>query len=284
MSMSFQIEDGELQCALPQQPSCEYATSFDALRLTGWDAANGARAWQKPSHWRLNPCDFKDPTVRDRHVHGERKDWTCAATWRHARLNHLSQCLRHWLPTTDNQAGADDKPFSLHQSLCCTSQDMRSENHCTSPSLLCTTHQSESVWQPGQSTTSIETPKVKNPDPMLHLIRPTHSMMYVPLQVDIFQKSILLILQNKYWKSCSGDFILQNPILCTRSCGTGLITQSSWVFHFQKTTLIWWKCFVPQLYQFRRGISGGPALKYFYMFHRDGRTTPSDPLTCLFPG
>jgi len=48
---------------------------------------------------------------------------------------------------------------------------MRSENHCTSPSLLRTTHQSESVIQPGQSTTSIETPKVKNPDPMLHLIQ-----------------------------------------------------------------------------------------------------------------
>ena len=31
------------------------------------------------------------------------------------------------------------------------------------------------------------------------------------------------------------------------------------------------KCFVPQLYQFRRGISGGPALKYFYMIHRGGQ-------------
>ena len=35
--------------------------------------------------------------------------------------------------------------------------------------------------------------------------------------------------------------------------------------------LVWWKCFVPHLYQFRRGISGGPALKYFYMIHRGGR-------------
>ena len=48
---------------------------------------------------------------------------------------------------------------------------MRLENHCTSPSLLHTTHQSESVRQPGQSTTSIEFLKVKNPDPMLHLIQ-----------------------------------------------------------------------------------------------------------------
>ena len=56
------------------------------------------------------------------------------------------------------------------QSLRCTSQDMRSENHCTSPTLLRTTHQSESFGQPGQNTTSIESPKVKNPNPMLHLI------------------------------------------------------------------------------------------------------------------
>jgi len=48
---------------------------------------------------------------------------------------------------------------------------MRSENHCTSPFLLRTTHQLKSAGQPGQSTTSIETPKVKNPDPMLHLIQ-----------------------------------------------------------------------------------------------------------------
>ena len=55
---------------------------------------------------------------------------------------------------------------------------------------------------------------------------PTQSIMYVPLQVDIFQKSTLLIVQYKYSKSCSGDFILQNLILRTRSCGTGFMTQS----------------------------------------------------------
>jgi len=97
--------------------------------------------------------------------------------------------------------------------------------------------------------------------------------MYVPLQVNRFQKNILLIVQYKYLKSCSGDFILQNLILHTRSCGTDFITQSSWVCHFHHTTLGWWKCFVPQLYQFRRGISGGPALKYFYMIHRGGWST-----------
>jgi len=67
--------------------------------------------------------------------------------------------------------------------------------------------------------------------------RPTQSIMYVPLQVNMFLKSILLIVQYKYLKSCSGDFILQNLILRTLSRGTGFITQSSWVFYFLQTTL-----------------------------------------------
>jgi len=104
--------------------------------------------------------------------------------------------------------------------------------------------------------------------------RPTQSIMYVPLQAGIFQKSFLPIVQYKYFKSCSGDFILQNPILRTRSCGTGFISQASWVLHFHQTTLVWWKCFVPQLYQFRKGISGGPALKYLYMIHRGVQIHP----------
>jgi len=34
-----------------------------------------------------------------------------------------------------------------------------------------------------------------------------------------------------------------------------------------RSTLVYWRWFIPQLYQFRRGISGGPVLKYFYMIH-----------------
>ena len=87
-----------------------------------------------------------------------------------------------------------------------------------------------------------------------------------------------IFVQCKYLKLFSGDhapeiFILQNLILRTRSCGTGFITQSSWVFYFHLTTLVTWKYFVPQLYQFRRGILGGPALKYFDMIHRGGRNS-----------
>jgi len=91
--------------------------------------------------------------------------------------------------------------------------------------------------------------------------RPTQSIIYVPLQVKRFQNSILPIVEYKYFKSCSENIILQNLILRTRSCGIGFITQCSWVFHFHKINMIDWKCFVPQLYQFRRGISGGQPLK-----------------------
>jgi len=38
------------------------------------------------------------------------------------------------------------------------------------------------------------------------VVRPTQSIMYVPLQVNRSQKCILLIIQYKYIKSCSGDF------------------------------------------------------------------------------
>jgi len=40
--------------------------------------------------------------------------------------------------------------------------------------------------------------------------RPTQSIMYIPFQVNRFQKSILLIVQYKYPKSCSEDFFLKN--------------------------------------------------------------------------
>ena len=36
-------------------------------------------------------------------------------------------------------------------------------------------------------------------------IRPTQSVMYVPLQVNRFAESILLTVQNRYLKSCSGE-------------------------------------------------------------------------------
>jgi len=66
----------------------------------------------------------------------------------------------------------------------------------------------------------------------------TQSIIYVPLQVNRFQKSILLIVQYKYLKTCSEDFIPQNLILRTRLCSTGVIPQPSWFFI--STWSIWW--------------------------------------------
>ena len=99
---------------------------------------------------------------------------------------------------------------------------------------------------------------------VLQRVRPTQSIIRVTLLVNRFQKSILLIVQYKYLKFCSRDLNLQNMILRTRSCSNGFITQSSWIFQFHPTIMVRWKCFVPQFYQFRRGIWGG-ASPYFFL-------------------
>jgi len=52
------------------------------------------------------------------------------------------------------------------------------------------------------------------------------------VQVNWFQKFIWLIVQYKYLKSCSKDFVLQHLILRTRLWGTEFITQPSGVFDF----------------------------------------------------
>jgi len=103
-------------------------------------------------------------------------------------------------------------------------------------------------------------------------IHPTQSTICFHLLVNKFQKIALLIVQYKNFKSCSEDFILQNLIFCTRLCGTGLITQRSWLFHFYPTKMVAWKCFVPLRYQHSWGISGRLALKLLYMIHRVRQT------------
>jgi len=90
--------------------------------------------------------------------------------------------------------------------------------------------------------------------------RPTQLIIYVPLLVCVFHKSILLIVQYKYLKSCCKDFKLQNLILRTRVCGTGFIPQHCCVVDFQLTKMVRWKCFVPGLYQPRKGKSTGLSI------------------------
>jgi len=105
--------------------------------------------------------------------------------------------------------------------------------------------------------------------------------MYIPFQVHRCHRSILLIVQYKYLKSCSEkksseqDFILKTPtkIRFSAQDHAVLLLLLNIVGFFisarQKSAL--WKWFVPQLYQHRRGILEGPALKYFYKIHRGGR-------------
>jgi len=102
-------------------------------------------------------------------------------------------------------------------------------------------------------------------------IHPTQSIMYVPLQVNRSQKYILLIVQYKYI-----NFILQNLILRTRLCGTGFITQPSCVLEFHLTESVRRKWFVLAVYQFWKGISAGPALKYFTWFIGAGGNATRD--------
>ena len=95
-----------------------------------------------------------------------RTDRTCAATRRRAVLNHLSQCASHWLPARDNQAsGPGDNPFSSLQSLRCTSQDMRSENHCTLHP-CCAQHTSlRALDSPDKARHQLRPPKLRIPIP-----------------------------------------------------------------------------------------------------------------------
>jgi len=102
--------------------------------------------------------------------------------------------------------------------------------------------------------------------------RPTQSIMYIPFRVNRFQKSILLIVPYKYSKSCSEDFFLKNPTKIWSStqdhAALHLLLNTVGFFISARQKSAWWKWFVPQLYQLRRGILEGPALKYFYMIHR----------------
>ena len=105
--------------------------------------------------------------------------------------------------------------------------------------------------------------------------RPTQSVMYIPFQVNRCHKSILRILQYKFLKSCSEDFILKNPTKIWFSAQDHavllLLFDIVGLFISARQKSAWSKWFVSELYQHRRGILEGPALKYFYMIHRGGR-------------
>ena len=101
--------------------------------------------------------------------------------------------------------------------------------------------------------------------------RPTQSIIYVPLQVNTFQKSILLIVQYKYLKSCSKDFILHNLILhyellvlLLNPVGNLI---SAWPISSESKDL-YWRC------TSNKKLLSGAGPEYFYIIHRVGRTAP----------
>jgi len=82
--------------------------------------------------------------------------------------------------------------------------------------------------------------------------RQTQRIMYVPLLANVFQKSVLVIVQYKYFNSRSKELILLDLILRTRPCSTAFITQHSWLLHFHPTEI----CRVESMY-----TSGVPVPK-----------------------
>jgi len=74
---------------------------------------------------------------------------------------------------------------------------MRLEKHCTSPSLLRTTHQSESVGQPRKSTTSIESPKLRIPIPCYtsyNTMLPSYTPLPGVMTALALQTSLILVV------------------------------------------------------------------------------------------
>jgi len=104
-------------------------------------------------------------------------------------------------------------------------------------------------------------------------VRPTQSIMYVPLQVYRFQKFILLFVQyniqnpvpeiwfSRIWSSAQ-DYAVQclllNPVVFLISASQQSVKR---------------KWFVLAVYQVWKGISAGPSLKYFTWFIGAGGIT-----------
>ena len=67
------------------------------------------------------------------------------------------------------------------------------------------------IWRIHAPLMNVSCHTYKCATPHICTSRPTQAIMYIPFQVNICHKSILRILQYKYLKSCSEDFILKNP-------------------------------------------------------------------------
>ena len=110
------------------------------------------------------------------------------------------------------------------------------------------------------------------PDPINHVCSLTGKQIsknyFTYRSVQILKIMFWRFLFSRIWSSSQDHAVL---VLLLNLVG----------FFISTWPMVRWKCFVPQLYQFRRGISGGPALKYFYMIHRGGRHTCVLGCVCL---
>jgi len=94
--------------------------------------------------------------------------------------------------------------------------------------------------------------------------------MYVPLRVNRFLKIILLIIQYKYLESFSNNLILQNLIL-TQDYAVLILLLNKFSISRDKYGITDKICIGGA--PVSKNFSAGPALKYFYMIPRIGRTS-----------
>jgi len=74
---------------------------------------------------------------------------------------------------------------------------------------------------------------------------------------------MLLIVQYKYLKSCSENFILENLTLRTRSCGTAFITQQSWLLYFRQAEICLVEMICTTVVPASKGHLGGASPETF---------------------
>ena len=104
--------------------------------------------------------------------------------------------------------------------------------------------------------------------------RPTQSIIYVPLHVNRFHKIILLIVQKEIFT------ILFQGFYSSESDPPHKIMQ--YWFYYSTQLGFWYPPDHAGLVEMiciggvplKKGLSAGPALKYFYMIHWVGRTAP----------
>ena len=102
--------------------------------------------------------------------------------------------------------------------------------------------------------------------------RPTQSTMYVPLQVNRSQKSILLIVQYKYFKSCSGDFNSQESDPPHKIMRYWIYYSTQLFFGFPPDRIFQMKMICIGGVPVSKRHFGGAGPSIFYMIHRGGRT------------